>query len=182
LQNQTEQSNDTICCNNPAVGANGTQFCGSLGEIGSEWVADIDSFCSNLGQSKLSCSEQNLTSFRDCVTNSSFDFAKRLNATNLYAYMQNHANGVIRLVDYCQANETKDFGNLTEEDVSQMFLFDFGNLSQAFADKISNTTEDVLILPVSGASGSEVISATNETISNSTITSGADIALSGGGL
>ena len=98
--------------------------------------------------------------------------------------MQNHANGVIRLVEYCQANKTMDFGNLTEEDVSQMFLFDFGNLNQAFADNRSNTTEDVLILPVSAASGSDVISDTNETISNSTstITSGADIALSGGGL
>lgn len=47
--NATSAGNDIICCNNPAVGLNGTQFCGSLVYMGDLWVRDVNLLCTDIG-------------------------------------------------------------------------------------------------------------------------------------
>lgn len=120
-----QNENDTICCNNQEVGVNGTQFCGSLSDIGKLWVANINDLCANVSDTNRSCSLRgnesvanetlgqelisffnksgnvSLSSFQECASNNTFDWAKMKNATLLYAFLQNHRNGVEELVNYC---------------------------------------------------------------------------------
>lgn len=104
--------NDTICCNNPAVGVNGTQFCDSLTTIGNEWVAEVDMLCAELGSNNVTCTQSsanatnasngiNSSSFQDCGANATWGWAVTNNATSLYAYLQNNPIGVNELVTYC---------------------------------------------------------------------------------
>ena len=49
LQTAGDQAtNDTICCNDQAIGVNGTQFCQSLAVMGQEWVMSVGSMCGNI--------------------------------------------------------------------------------------------------------------------------------------
>lgn len=155
---------DDICCDNPSIGVNGTQFCGSLGFIGSLWVQDVNGLCGNLSQFNQSCGNQSQSageasasageggvaanssainanvSAQECLANSTWQWAVSNNAQLLYAYMQNHRDGVDALTAYCQANQTQAFGNLQNADVANAFLFDFGNLNATAPAVLNETT------------------------------------------
>ena len=70
--------NDTICCNNPAIGSNGTKFCGSLSVIGQEWVKDINGLCGNLSSNNMTCANAS-GNVLECVQNATWKWAVSLN-------------------------------------------------------------------------------------------------------
>jgi hypothetical protein len=77
--NDTSNSkNDTICCNNPAIGSNGTKFCGSLSVIGQEWVKDINGLCGNLSSNNMTCANAS-GNVLECVQNATWKWAVSLN-------------------------------------------------------------------------------------------------------
>ena len=103
--------------------------------IGGEWVQSVDGLCGNLSQFNQSCGNQSQSagtnasaggvgveanataiegnvSAQECFANSTWQWAVQNNAQLLYAYMQNHRQGVDELTAYCQANQTQAFGNL----------------------------------------------------------------------
>ena len=151
LDDFSNPNNDTICCNNPSIGSNGTKFCGSLIVIGQEWVRDVNGLCSNLSANNMSCANAS-GSVLECVQNATWQWAVAHNNQPLYAFLQNHANGIQILVNYCEANQQAAFGGLQVADVKNHFDYafgDLGNSTSAVAPPASGA-------PTEGASGSGI--------------------------
>ena len=157
VDDSSNVNNDTVCCNNPAIGANGTSFCGSLSSIGNLWVLDVDSLCGNLSLNNQTCMQNAVEgiSSADCVSNATWQWAVANNAQFLYAFLQNHNVGIQDLFNYCSANQANSFGGLAESDLGSQFMFDFGSLGNLTFAAITPVAESSTS-PDAGASDSGI--------------------------
>ena len=124
-------ANDSLCCINPNVGANGTQFCQSLASIGKEWSNTVNDLCGNFSAINANCSLNSSVPIVECESSGLWDYAQSVNAAFLYAYLQNNRQGVDQLAKFCSENQTAAFSGLNADTIAPFFNFDFGDLSGA---------------------------------------------------